>query len=220
MGRILLVFRLAGRDLRRRPVEAVLLLVAIMVATATLTLGLVLHDVVSDPYQRTREATAGPDVVAYLTPDLFEGKPANLAGLRRLTKAPGVVGHGGPYPATGAVLDASGQLATAQLEGRDTTPAAIDQPKLTDGSWVEDGGVVVEAAFAKGLGIGEGDSITLNGQRFRVVGLAVTAAAPPYPSMVAAGTPDNPLQYCALPSPSSCYQRLVHGYPNPELEPG
>jgi putative ABC transport system permease protein len=220
MGRIFLVFRLAGRDLRRRPVEAVLLLVAITAATATLTLGLVLHDVVSDPYQRTREATAGPDVVAAVTPDLFEGRSANLAGLRTLTEAPGVVGHSGPYPVTGAVLDASGQLATAQVEGRDITPAALDQPKITHGDWVKDGGVVVEAGFAKGLHIGEGDSITLNGQQFRVVGLAVTAAAPPYPSMVIGGSPENPLQYCPLPSPSPCDQPLVDGEPNPALEPG
>jgi putative ABC transport system permease protein len=220
MGRILLVVRLAGRDLRRRPVEAVLLLVAITAATATLTLGLVLHDVVSDPYQRTREATAGPDVVAAVTPDLFEGKPANLASLRMLTNAAGVVGHSGPYPVTGTVLEASGQLATAQVEGRDTAPAAIDQPKLTHGSWVEDGGVVVEAAFAKGLNIDQGDSITLNGRQFRVVGLAVTAAAPPYPSMAVGGTLENPLEYCPLPSPSPCDQPLVDGSPNPELEPG
>jgi putative ABC transport system permease protein len=220
MGRILLVGRLAGRDLRRRPVEAALLLVAITAATATLTLGLILHDVVSDPYQRTREATAGPDVVASVSPDLFEGKPATLDGLQKLIEAPGVVGHSGPYPVTGAVLNAEGQLATAQLEGRDTAPAAINQPKLTQGGWVADGGVVVEAAFAKALGVGEGDRITLNGRSFHVVGVAVTAAAPPYPSMTIGGTIDNPLQYCPLPSPSPCDQPLVDGQPNPELEPG
>jgi putative ABC transport system permease protein len=49
MGRILLVCRLAVRDLQRRPVEAALLLLAIVAATVTLTLGLVLHDVASDP---------------------------------------------------------------------------------------------------------------------------------------------------------------------------
>src|SRR4249919_3666582 len=172
MGRILLIGRLTARDLWRRPVEAALLLVAITAATATLTLGLVLHDVVSDPYQRTREATAGPDVVASISPDLFEGKPAALDGLQKLTEAPGVVGHSGPYPVTGAVLNAAGQLATAQIEGRDTAPAAINQPKLTQGGWVADGGVVVEAAFAEALNIGEGDRITLNGRSFRVVGVA------------------------------------------------
>ena len=43
MGRLLLVCRLAARDLRRRPVEAALLLLVLVGATATLTLGLVLH---------------------------------------------------------------------------------------------------------------------------------------------------------------------------------
>ena len=68
MGRVLLVGRLAGRDLRRRRAEAALLLLAITAATTTLTLGLVLRGVTDEPYQRTREATAGPDVVAASRP--------------------------------------------------------------------------------------------------------------------------------------------------------
>jgi hypothetical protein len=43
MGKILIVGRLAARDLRHRPAQAVLLLLAITAATATLTLGLALH---------------------------------------------------------------------------------------------------------------------------------------------------------------------------------
>ena len=61
---MLLLFRLAARDLRRRPVEAALLLLAILAATTTLTLGLVLHGITDKPYETTRKATAGPDVVA------------------------------------------------------------------------------------------------------------------------------------------------------------
>ena len=76
MGRILLVGRLAVRDLRRRRIEAALLLLAIMAATTTLTLGLVLRDAASDPYQSTREATNGPDVVASVGPD---ARPARRA---------------------------------------------------------------------------------------------------------------------------------------------
>ena len=56
------------RDLRRRRIETALLLLAIMAATTTLTLGLVLHEAASDPYQSTREATNGPDVVASASP--------------------------------------------------------------------------------------------------------------------------------------------------------
>ena len=207
MGRVLLVRRLAARDLRRRPAEAALLLLAITAATATLTLGLVLNDVARDPYQRTREATAGPDVVATASPEL---RPADHAGLAALARSPGVAGHSGPYPVTGAALKAHGHLATAQVEGRDHAAAAVDQPKLTEGSWVENGGVVLEAAFADALGVHAGDRITVNGRPFRVAGVAVTAAAAPYPSMLPGGTPENPLQYCPLPPPSSC-GRLAGG---------
>src|SRR5919106_2460404 len=69
MGRALLLGRLAARNVRRRPVESVLLLLVIMAATATLTLGLALRGVTDSPYERTREATAGPDVVASVGPD-------------------------------------------------------------------------------------------------------------------------------------------------------
>lgn len=204
MGRILLVCRLAARDLKRRPAEVALLLIAITAATVTLTLGLVLHSVASDPYQRTREATAGPDVVASVSPN--EGRSADLASLEALVDAPGVVGHSGPYPVTGAILEAQGQVSTAQVEGRDPEAAAVDQPELTQGSWVDDGGVVIEAAFADALGVQAGDQITLNGRSFRVAGVAVTAAMSPYPITSPAGTPENPLQYCPgsrSPSPSS-----------------
>jgi putative ABC transport system permease protein len=183
MGRLLLISRLAARDLRRRPVEAALLLLAIMGATTTLTLGLVLHGVTDKPYEKTREATAGPDVVASAdaTPPEFGGQPANLTGLKALANAPGVTRYSGPYPVAWTTLTADGETVNVRAEGRDTARAPVDQPKLTQGNWVRDGGVVVEAAFADALGVEAGDSITLNGRTFRVVGVALTAASAPYP---------------------------------------
>ena len=175
MGRILLVGRLAVRDLRRRRIEAALLLLAIMAATTTLTLGLVLHDAASDPYQSTREATNGPDVVATVD------QPAELSGLEAMASAPGVIDHSGPYPVTPAELQASGRTSDVQAVGRDAAPASVDQPELIQGSWVGDGGVVVEAAFANVLDVRVGDPVTLDGRSFEVVGVAVTAAMPPYP---------------------------------------
>jgi putative ABC transport system permease protein len=175
MGRILLVGRLAVRDLRRRRIEAALLLLAVMAATTTLTLGLVLRDAASDPYQSTREATNGPDAVASVS------QPAGLSGLEELASAPGVIDHSGPYPVTPAELQASGRTSDVQAVGRDAAPASVDQPELTQGSWVSDGGVVVEAAFANALDVRVGDPVTLDGRSFEVVGVAVTAAMPPYP---------------------------------------
>src|SRR4051812_30091479 len=175
MGRILLVVRLALRDLRRRRTEAALLLVAILAATTTLTLGLVLRDAASDPYQSTRAATRGPDVIAGVN------QTANLPGLEKLASAPGVVDHGGPYPVTPAKLQAADRTADVQALGRDAASASVDQPALVRGGWVRNGGVVVEAAFANALDVRVGDPVTLDGRSFEVVGVAVTAAMPPYP---------------------------------------
>lgn len=66
MGKVVLTGRLAIRDLRHQPAQAVLLMLAISAAVAVLTLGLVLHGVTAQPYQQTRAATSGPDVVAQL----------------------------------------------------------------------------------------------------------------------------------------------------------
>jgi putative ABC transport system permease protein len=183
MGRILLVSRLAARDLRRRPAEAALLLVAITAATASLTLGLVLHGVTDKPYERTREATAGPDVVASVASPAFSSQAADLAGLNALADAPGVTAHSGPYPYTQASVGARGLTATAWAQGRDTADGPVDRPKLTEGSWARDRGAVLEASFANALGIHAGDSITLNGRSFRVDGVAVTAETGPYPKV-------------------------------------
>jgi ABC-type lipoprotein release transport system permease subunit len=216
MGRLLVVFRLAARDLRRRPAEAALLLLAIMAATTTLTLGLVLRGVTDKPYESTREATAGPDVVASLSGDAYLDQPADLAALRALTDAPGVTDYSGPYPLIGVELNVDGVAGSRRTpsgdtiggeagvwaQGRDPAAAAVDQPELTQGGWVRDGGVVLEAGFADALELGVGDKITLatrvcglwiggkppdcrvaKRRSFEVVGVAVTAAAKPYPNV-------------------------------------
>jgi putative ABC transport system permease protein len=184
MGKLLLVGRLAARDLRHRWAQAALLLLAITAATATLTLGLALHGVTNQPYRQTRAATNGPDVVAYLPVMHRPGHVAQTpAEATALIHDSGVTGHSGPYPLVGAVLRVRGLTAGAEVEGRDEAPASVDQPKVTAGSWVRPGGVVLERTFAEALGVGVGDRVTLNGRPFRVTGVAVTAANPPYPNL-------------------------------------
>jgi ABC-type lipoprotein release transport system permease subunit len=212
VGRALLVGRLAARDLRRRPAEVALLLLAILAATTTLTLGLVLRGVTTEPFERTRAATAGPDVLAGVAPEPG-GRPADVAALESLAGAPGVVAHSGPFPVAMALLEANGRSVLAQAEGRDTAAAAVDQPETTQGGWVRDGAVVLEAAFADALGVGVGDRVRLRpisidegnweprveargpGRTFRVAGVAVTAASASYPdtTCVAFCLPDTGL---------------------------
>src|ERR1022692_4598334 len=187
MGRILLVRRLVARDLRHRPAQAVLLLLAITAATTTLTLGLALHGVTSQPYEQTRAATNGPDMVAELggPPGRTHGAgtagPQVVAQVKALVHASGATGHSGPYPVASAVLRARGRTAEVEAEGRDQAPASLDQPKLTAGRWVSGGGVVLERTVADALGVGVGDRVTLNGRPFRVAGIAVTVAGPRAP---------------------------------------
>ncbi|MEV5575332.1 FtsX-like permease family protein [Spirillospora sp. NPDC052269] len=173
MGRILLVARLAAVDLRRRPVQALLLLIAITATAATLTLGLLVRSVTDDPWERTRAATAGPDAVA-VAPD--------FASLRTLAHADGVTETGRPFPTFSASLRTRDRTANAVVHGRDTDPGPLDRPYVTGGNWIRPGMVVVERAFADALGVRPGDALTLGGRRLTVAGIAVTAARAPYPS--------------------------------------
>ncbi len=176
-ARLLVVCRLALKDIRRRKSETALLLLALLTATTTLTLGLVLHGVTTSPYERTRAATRGPDVVVS-----YGGQAAGRAALE-LTDANGVTGHSGPYPVAFASLGARGRIVPVQVEGRGQATAGLDQPDVTQGSWVRPGGVVLERAFADALGLTPGDRVTLDGRPFVVDGIAVTAAVPAYPQV-------------------------------------
>jgi ABC-type lipoprotein release transport system permease subunit len=196
MGKLLLVYRLGFGDLRRRPAQALLLLLAIAAGAATLTLGIALHGTTNDPYARTRTATSGPDIVATVTtgganpaagttvatPGGGDVAQADASALTPLITAPGVAGHSGPFPLTWTVFHDGHTTGSAEIEGRDAAPTTVDRPKLLDGSWIRPGGVVVEAGFASDLGIHVGDRLTLGDRSVDVVGTAVTAAIPAYPN--------------------------------------
>jgi putative ABC transport system permease protein len=208
MGRLLLVVRLAAKDARRNPAEALLLLVAIAAATTTLTVALALHGVTSAPYAATRAATSGPDVVAAVQQSTLPSQLSDLA------HAPGVVASSGPYLIATPNLVVDGHSDPVMAEGRDPAATSVDQPKLTSGHWVSNGGVVIERSLADLLGLKVGDRVGLDnlvggglgpgggpgpvggpgggpgssagplravGPSFEVVGIAVTAALQPSP---------------------------------------
>jgi ABC-type lipoprotein release transport system permease subunit len=190
MGKIVLVARLAARDIRRHKAQAVLLLLAITAATTTLVLGLALNGVTNHPYQQTRAVTNGPDLVAGYGVSLGspgQGPPAAVSAAQlqadtsALTGLSGVAEYSGPYPVASVILRTRGLTVPVEAEGRSQARASVDQPKLTAGSWVRPGGVVVERTFAQALGVGVDDRVTLDGRPFTVTGIAVTAAAAPYP---------------------------------------
>lgn len=200
MGQFLAIYRLALRDIRHRPAQAFLLLIAITAGAATLTLGLSLQGTVSNPYARTRAATSGPDVIATLFTDGANNLPGpaaaskpgagggqaaggqpNTPALTSLEHAPGVTAFSGPFSVTWTTFQASHTTGGVEVEGRSPAASPVDQPKLLQGSWVHPGGVVIEAGFANAFNLNVGDRLNLGGVTFPIVGMAATAAIPTYP---------------------------------------
>lgn len=184
-GPVVLVWRLAVRDLRRRPVEGIMVFLVIAATATALTVALALSGVTNKPYQQTRQATAGPDVVAAYPAQLPKtpSRPApQLASLASLSTEPGVIAHSGPFPTVYSSLSYRGHTVEVIGEGREQAPAVVDQPKVTQGSWVRPGGAVIERGFADALGVRVGDDVSIGGRSLPVAGIAVTAAIPPYPT--------------------------------------
>ncbi|OPG08656.1 FtsX-like permease family protein [Microbispora sp. GKU 823] len=175
MGHLLLIWRLMLHDLRRRPAEALVFLVAVTVATASLTLGLATGNALATAYLKTRVATAGPDITAITT----DTDPSGLA--ERLADTPGVATQADPVFAFDTTIRAHGQTARSSVEGRDTSPSAVDRPLVTSGTWVRPGGAVVERGFAQALGVRVGARVTIGKRGYPVVGIAISAATPVYP---------------------------------------
>jgi putative ABC transport system permease protein len=185
MGKLVAIWRLATKDLLRARTQTVLALTVIVAVTATLTLGLALSGVTSHPYEHTRAATAGPDVVVQSSVPAAGGHALAAAPdeLIALEHATGVTGYSGPYPIATPSLLANGHRVSSGeggfvVEGREQARTPVDQPKVTQGTWVRPGAVVIEPTYAAQLGVVPGDSIMLDGRSFRVAGLAVTAAWP------------------------------------------
>lgn len=180
VGPLRLAGRLAARDLRHRPATGLLVLVALLAATTTLTLAVVVRQAAQAPWDETFAATAGPHVVAAA----YQATGATGQAMADLAGAPDVVGRAGPYPLLSmpdGALVAHGRRIETEVMARDPAPAAVDQPVLTSGGWVRDGGVVVEESFAIALRVRVGDRLTIAGQPFEVVGIGVTGSRQPTP---------------------------------------
>ncbi|HZN71777.1 MAG TPA: FtsX-like permease family protein [Micromonosporaceae bacterium] len=179
-GPLRLAIRLAARDMRFRPGTGLLVLVALLAATSTMTLALVVRGSAQAPWDQTFAATTGPHVVA----TTFDADRATDRVMADLAVAPEVVAHAGPYPLLAmpdGALQAHGRRIDVEVMARDGTPAAVDRPALTSGGWIRDGGAVVEESFAAALRLAVGDAFTIAGRPFTVAGIAVTTSRQPTP---------------------------------------
>jgi putative ABC transport system permease protein len=142
---------------------------------------LALHGASQSPFARTRAATKGPDYVADIGPAPGSGRPS-ASQFAPFFHNRWVAATAGPFPVAFTRLTTPKINVPVDAEGRDTHATAVDQPLLTAGHWVSAGGAVIEQGLAEALGLHVGDTISLGGHRFHVVGIALTTARPFYPA--------------------------------------
>jgi putative ABC transport system permease protein len=75
----------------------------------------------------------------------------------------------------------------AEVQGRDRSASSVDRPEVVSGHWIGRDGLVVERAFAQALGLSVGQRVVRGSRPQRVVGIAVSAALPPYPQLCTVG---------------------------------
>jgi putative ABC transport system permease protein len=187
MRSLRLAGRLAARNLRRRPGQALLLLLTLTIATGVLGVAMSLYGSADQPWNRVWRATDGFHVSfnVYHPPD-EPGDRALVERLRRrasqLTRAPEVVGVGGPWTHLYGRIQIAGGDEDLTAELRDPGPYQVDQPLVTAGQWLGRGdGVVLESGLAATLDAAPGDTVTLQGRPFPVRGVAMTVSRGRFP---------------------------------------
>lgn len=172
MSRVFLKLAFAG--LRRRRLQAALVVLVAFAAAAALTVALGVGRVADRPFDRTFEATRSAHVFATsLTP----------RDLRPLERLPGVVASTGPRPVVLTGFRHGPKLFGLRLIGVGSKPSPVAQPLVETGAWVEPRAIVLERSFARFLHLRPGDSLVVGrtGARVRVAGIAVVSQAEPYP---------------------------------------
>jgi putative ABC transport system permease protein len=183
-----LVIRLAWRNVRHRPWQALLLLLALSLSTTTITVALSVVESGSLNWVEASRATNGfhLSASAHVPPGASAAQEEQVRReVASLASAPGVVAAGGPWRtwrARSAEIDGA-PLYDLRVQVRDPGPAAVDQPLVTRGAWLDGGdGVVLEAGLAEAADVRPGESITIAGHRLPVRGAAATVSVNPYPA--------------------------------------
>ena len=187
MRSLRLAVRLALRNLRRRPAQGALLLLTLTIATGVLGVATSVYGSADAPWDRVWRATNGFHVSlgVYHPPD-EPGNRAFVDELRRrseqLATAPGVIGVGGPWTHLYGSIEVAGGSEDLTAEIRDPGPYEVDQPLVTSGRWLgEGGGVVLESGLAATLQAGPGDTVVIQGRPLPVRGVASTVSRGRFP---------------------------------------
>jgi putative ABC transport system permease protein len=179
---------LAWRNVRHRPAHAALLLLTLTLATSTLGVGMWLYGSADAPWDRAWARTEGFHVqaLAYRDRDDPRGDAAldeARDAMAALAADPEVVAVGGPWVHLYGLLEAGGGTEDLTAEVRPSGVAAVDQPLVTAGAWLDDGdpGVVLEHGLAEAMHAGPGDTVRLQGWDLPVRGVAITVSRGRFP---------------------------------------
>jgi putative ABC transport system permease protein len=164
------VIRAARGGLAGRRLQAVIIGVVLLAATATSVVALGLLANANGPFDRAFARQNGADVSAAVNPSV--ATPSQIAATARLA---GVTAAAGPYP---------GVLVTAQvtvpgvpgsspdslrLTGRSSPGGRVDDLTLDEGHWPDGDSQIV---MDRGTGIFPGSTVTAGSQKLTVVGVA------------------------------------------------
>jgi putative ABC transport system permease protein len=183
-----IALRLARRNVRRRPGQAMLVLLTLTLATAMFGVGMSLYGSADRPWDRVWAATDGFHVSAAYYRDHDAARADVDLGTARarfaaLADAPEVAAVGGPWVHLYGLLDVEGGTENLTAEIRDPGRSPVDQPLVTSGRWLSggDGGVVLEQGLAEALEAGPGDTISVQRQEVPVRGVAMTVSRGRFP---------------------------------------
>jgi putative ABC transport system permease protein len=207
MRSLRLAVRLARSNLRRRPGQAVLVLLTLTLATGMFGVGMSLYGSADRPWDRVWAATDGFHVsAAYYTKRDVVRADVDLGPVRarfaELAAAPEVAAVGGPWVHLYGLLDVDGGTEHLTAEIRDPGRSSVDQPLVTSGDWLSEGddGVVLEHGLAAALEAGPGDTISIQGHEVPVRGVAMTVSRGRFPLT-------QPAQIWVTPTTSEALRR-------------
>ena len=143
----------------RHKVQAIVIGMVLLVATASATLGFALLAATNGPFNHAFAAQHGADLALTVNP--ARASSHQLAATRTL---PGVTAASGPFgEATVQAMQGEQHLGQLTLAGRASPGGPLDDLVLSAGHWLDGPGQIVLAGTPDGSGLQTGSTITVTG---------------------------------------------------------
>jgi putative ABC transport system permease protein len=163
----------AGRSgIRGRKLQAAIIAVVLLAATATSVVAVGLLANAHGPFDRAFARQDGADITAAVDPSA--ATPAQITATTRL---PGVAAAAGPYSGVSVTAQvttpglAGSSSAPLRIIGRSAPGGSVDDLTVDQGKWPASNGQIV---MGRGTGIFAGSVVTVGSQKLTVVGIAVS----------------------------------------------